>query len=144
MRRAMMTLAAAFFGLTAACGVASALPCDNAERGTCLSNVCFPIDEFNIKGLAFKIALANEESCTVTLTEPLWNILGTYGATIYFNRANLNELKIEWDKHVTCWHLTGGGINGKGFDKISLCGGKIEAARLEDAFSSHLNLKFAT
>lgn len=136
MRRSMMTLTAVFFGLTAACGMANALPCDNTERGTYVSNVCFLVDEFNIKGLAFKIALADEESCTVTLTEPLWNMFGTYGATIYFNRANSNELKIESDKHVTCWHLAGEGINGEGFDKVSLCGSTIEASRLENAFSN--------
>ena len=130
----MMTLPGALLGMTVVCGTAIALPCDNIERRTYLSNVCFLIDEFNKKGLAFKIASANEEECTVTLTEPLWNLFGTYGSTIYFNRANADELQIEWDKYMTCWHLSGKGVNGEGFDKVSLCGGKIDAVRLEYAF----------
>lgn len=113
-------------------GSAAAGPCETAERGTYLSNVCWLVEKFSEKGLPARIASADERTCTVRLSKRL----GPYGDTIYFNRADPKDVKIEWTKYVTCWHMLGEGVNGEGNDKITLCGARVETKRVVRAFTN--------
>ena len=93
-------------------GHAVAGPCDEAERGTYLSNVCWLVEEFSEQTPTFlqpEIASVDETECTVTLTEPY---LGTAGGMIRFNRGDPKSLSVEqigtkW----LCWHLNGEGVS---------------------------------
>ena len=56
-----------------ASGTAIAGPCDDAERGTYLSNVCWLIEEFTAKAVTeHKIVAADEAECTVTLDQQVF------------------------------------------------------------------------
>ena len=111
-------------------GTASASPCDTAQRGTYLSNVCWLVEKFTEGGYETKIASVDQEACTVEVTKPLWN----NDNPIYFNRADPKDIRIEWSEYFTCWRLIGEGVHGEGDDEVQLCGKKIEAERVRSAF----------
>ena len=134
MWRTSKTLIAASAIVLSIGGAAMAGPCATAKSGTYLSNACWLVENFTKKGLPAKIVSVDEGSCTVKLKDKLWNLMGTYGDTIYFNRADPKDVKIEWNRHTTCWHMVGKNVNGRGFDKVSLCGARIETDRVKKAF----------
>ena len=120
-----------------ASGTASAGPCDDAERGTYLSNVCWLIEEFSGGvWLAPKIVSVNERKCTVTVNK---DYHGFAGDTVYFNRANPNDLELQRtsSRHI-CWNLRGDGVSGKGPGSglASVCGLTIAHHRIYDAFDN--------
>lgn len=110
-------------------GTAAASPCDTAQRGTHLSNVCWLVEKFTKGFWDTKISSVDQGSCTVKLTEPLWG----RGDTIYFNRADPKDIRIEWSKHFICWFLFGEDVHGEDRDVVKLCGRPIEAERVRGA-----------
>ena len=119
-------------------GMATAGPCDEAERGTYLSNVCFLLEEFTERNILWpiKVAAFNKEDCTVTLTEPY---LGLAGDTVYFDRAEHRRTRVyHFSPSATCWHLEGEGVSGegKGSDTATVCSRRFSLDRLERALGN--------
>ena len=118
-------------------GAAVAGPCDQAGRGTYLSNVCWLIEEFTAKAVTeYKIVAADEAECTVTLDRQVfvWSLFRKQGNVIHFNRASHRTL--EEDRWSSFWTLRGEGVNGDGFDSVTLGGLKIDWRRIDDAFEN--------
>ena len=119
-------------------GTATAGPCDEAERGTYLSNVCFLVEDFTAQNVLWPIEIASfdKENCTVTLTEPY---LGLAGDTVYFNRAERRRTRVyHFSADATCWHLVGEGVSGegKGSDTATVCSRRFSLDRLERALGN--------
>ena len=119
-------------------GTAAAGPCDDAERGTYQSNVCFLLEEFTARNVLFPIEVAsfNKADCTVTLTEPY---LGLAGDTVYFDRAERRRTRVyHFSANATCWHLAGEGVSGegKGSDTATVCSRRFSLDRLERALGN--------
>lgn len=118
-------------------GTAVAGPCDQAERGTYLSNVCWLIEEFSHDtAFAPTVVSVNEEECSVTVDQ---DYLGFADDIVYFNRGNPKSLDIKiTDGRFVCWHLRGEGVTGEGFrsNVASVCGHMIEFERIRNAFTN--------
>ena len=88
-----------------AAGAAQAGLCDNAERGTYLSNVCWLVEGFS-QPLFYsqKIRAADEATCTIVLEET--------GDTIYFNNGDPETIDLRSVEvmNVLCWTLKGDGV----------------------------------
>ena len=93
-------------------GNAAAEPCDEAKRGTYLSNVCWLVEDFTEQvphGFRAEIASVNEKACTVTLSEDYG---GVAGGIIHFNRADPGSLTIRSvAPRYLCWEMTGEGVS---------------------------------
>ena len=136
----MRTIAAAAVIATGilAAGTATAGPCDEAERGTYLSNVCFLMEDFTQQNFwgRLEVASFNKTDCTVTLTAPY---LGLAGDTVYFDRAERRRTRVyHFSADATCWHLEGEGVSGegKGSDTATVCSTRFSLSRLERALGN--------
>ena len=123
---------------TMASGTALAGPCDDAERGTYLSNVCFLVEEFTEQNILFPIEVASfdKANCTMTLTE---RYIGLAGDTIYFDRAERRRTKVyHFSANATCWHLQGEGVSGegRGSDTATVCSYRFSLNRLQRALDN--------
>ena len=114
-------------------GTAAAGPCDGAERGTYLSNVCWLLEEFSSRTLfAPKVVSVNKPECTATVAE---GYIGFSEDTVYFDRGNPENIVIErTSRTVTCWHLYGEGVSGGDSKRASVCGKRVKRSRIRDAF----------
>ena len=136
---------------------AAVRPCSEARRGTYLSNVCWLVEKFSSGLHNYEVLVADEQACTVDIEPKTPDLLKTEkaidnlpaalilglsraldrkGKTIYLNKANLREIRFETEQGMTCWSLSGEGVNGEGLDYVSLCGREVAHDRLNNAFSN--------
>lgn len=140
MRKLLMTCL-----LAAAPMTATASPCDTAEKGTYLSNVCF-IMEARWRGEETVVRNADREGCTVETETTIPDPSGLFGMQLalmkthkdferregvvhvmqkfYFNRVNLRSVLFSTQDNMpgyTCWELPGNGVGGHGVDVVSGC-----------------------
>lgn len=109
---------------------ASASPCDTAQRGTYLSNVCWLVHDFSRGALLERpIVAVNENECTV-------DIKGNH--RIFFARSDGNLMVYEFGDYM-CWQLTGEGITrtrDHSFNTVEICGKPYEKRRIERAMEN--------
>ena len=91
-------------------GSAVAGPCETAKRGTYLSNVCWLFEDFS--ALKYRVIEADEKNCTVNLERDYrnidnWDVKKTEGYTLFLDRANLKESKVDRSGTTTCLRLRG-------------------------------------
>lgn len=126
-------------------GTASASPCDTAQRGTYLSNVCWLVHDFTVGGrISRPIVAVNEEKCSV-------DIFGNH--QIFFKQSDGNFRVYEQGGEM-CWELYGRDIAtfpkpfsasvtiiGEAvlFDAVTVCGRPIEKSRIERAITNLFN-----
>ena len=114
---------------------AAAEPCDEAERGTYLSNVCWLVNTHaNNRIFVYKrsIAETDEENCTITLVRSQDD---DNPMKIYFNRANLRDIETRVVDGRNCLNLYGEKLveEARGYGgHVAFCGRKsierVEAA----------------
>lgn len=114
-------------------------PCDEAERGTYLSNVCFLVEEFS-RPLFYRqhIRSADEATCTIVLEEN--------GDTIHFNNGDPDQIKFmpQFEMNAVCWTLRGDGVADRDQlyfvqkDSFTVCGPEegIDVSSLRKAFAN--------
>ena len=86
--------------VTVATAVAS--PCDEAEKGTYLSNVCWLLDDYSRDAFpSHRVASVDPDNCTVTTTR---------NEVINFMKSDGN-VQIILDGTAMCWKLFGKGIH---------------------------------
>ena len=116
-------------------GSAAAGPCDEAERGTYLSNVCWLVNTHaNNRVFVYERSIieANEENCTITLVRSQGD---DNPMKIYFNRANLRDIETRIVDGKNCLYLYGEELveETRGYgEHVAFCGRKsmerVEAA----------------
>ena len=124
---------------TMAPGTAFSGPCETAERGTYLSNVCWLIEEFSERYMALKVVGIDEAACTVTLDRGVPDGTGRRGGnTIHFARVAPEGDDVERDGAFTCWSLEGANVTGEGHDRAVVCGVKVKPSRVSAALDNLL------
>ena len=139
MRRAVTVMAGAILGASLGLGTAFAGPCEDAERGTYLSNVCWLIEEYTqAAGVnRFLITAADETECTVTLDRGVWIGIGRRGGqTIHFARTAPGADRIEGTRHWSSWHLHGNNLDGEGNDQVYVVGSRFGPHRIQRALDN--------
>ena len=116
-------------------GSAAAGPCDEAERGTYLSNVCWLVNTHaNNRVFVYERSIieANEQNCTITLVRSQDD---DNPMKIYFNRANLRDIETRIVDGKNCLYLYGEELveETRGYGEyVAFCGRKamerVEAA----------------
>ena len=114
--------------------------CDEAKRGTFLSNVCWLVEEFSENSFKHEIPSFDEKNCSVRVDRGFGNIWDT----INFDKADVAAIEIHEKENLICWEMPGEGVRGEGkLASVRVCGVGIAAHRIENAFNN-LFTKFCT